>query len=138
MCLYVCLSQKSLFLYSKDLAVSPVSRHIPYSKNLVVSPVSRHFLYSRDLVISPVSRHFPYSKVSRNSKTTKSLEYGKCLKTGETTKSLEKSLFHGIWSFLLFLDTFRIQKCLETVKRQHLTDRPFSKNVTHAGHRPTF
>ena len=33
----VCLSQKSLFLYSKDLVVPHVSRHIPYSKNLVVS-----------------------------------------------------------------------------------------------------
>ena len=54
--------QKSLFLYSKDLGVSHVSRHIPYSKNLVVSPVYRHFPYSR------------YLKVSRNSKTTKSLE----------------------------------------------------------------
>ena len=38
----VCLSQKSLFLYSKDLVVPYVSRHIPYSKNLVVSPVSGH------------------------------------------------------------------------------------------------
>ena len=33
----VCLSQKSLFLYSRDLVISPVSRHIPYSKELVVS-----------------------------------------------------------------------------------------------------
>ena len=30
-CLCVC-RQKSLFLYSKDLVVSPVSRHIPYFK----------------------------------------------------------------------------------------------------------
>ena len=29
-CLCVCLSQKSLFLYSKDLVVPHVSRHIPY------------------------------------------------------------------------------------------------------------
>ena len=28
-CLSVCVSQKSLFLYSKDLAVSHVYRHIP-------------------------------------------------------------------------------------------------------------
>ena len=48
----------------------------------------------------PVYRHFPYSRylnVSRNSKTT---------------KSLEKMTFQGIWSFLLFLDTFRIQGIL--------------------------
>ena len=30
-CLSVCGSQKSLFLYSKDFVVSPVSRHFPYS-----------------------------------------------------------------------------------------------------------
>ena len=29
---------------------------------------------------------------------------------------LTGTLFQGIWSFLLFLNTFRIQKCLETVK----------------------
>ena len=56
---YVCMSQKSLFLYSKDLAVSPVSRHFPYTRYLVISPVSRHFLlYSNQ----------------------------KCLETGEMTK----------------------------------------------------
>ena len=33
----VCLSQKSLFLYSKDLVVSHVYSYIPYSKELVVS-----------------------------------------------------------------------------------------------------
>ena len=47
---------------------------------------------------------------------TNPLEYGKCLETGETTKSLEKSLFQGILSFLLFLDTFEYRKCLETVE----------------------
>ena len=84
-------------MYSKDLAVSPVSRHFPYSKNLVVSPVYRNFPYSRYLVISPVYRHFPYLKVSRNSKTTKSLQI---------------MTFQGILLFLLFLDTFCIQKIL--------------------------
>ena len=49
-CVCVCV-QKSLFRYTKDLAVSPVSRHFPYS---------------RYLVISPVYRHFPHLKVSRN------------------------------------------------------------------------
>ena len=83
-CLCVC-QQKSLFSYSRDLVISPVSRHIPYSKNLVVSPVYRHFPYSR------------YLKVSRNSKTTKSPEI---------------MTLQGIWSFLLFLDTFRIQGIL--------------------------
>ena len=33
----VCLSQKSLFPYSKDLVVSHVYSYIPYSKELVVS-----------------------------------------------------------------------------------------------------
>ena len=36
-CLCVCLSQKSLFLYSRDFVVSHVYSYIPYSKNLVVS-----------------------------------------------------------------------------------------------------
>ena len=31
-CLSVCVSQKSLFLYSKDLVISYVSRHFPFSK----------------------------------------------------------------------------------------------------------
>ena len=43
----MCLSQKSLFLYSKDLVVSQVYRHFPYSKNLVNSPVSRHCLLGK-------------------------------------------------------------------------------------------
>ena len=33
----MCLSQKSLFPYSKDLVVSDVYSYIPYSKELVVS-----------------------------------------------------------------------------------------------------
>ena len=88
---YVCVSQKSLFLYSKDLAVPHVSRHIPCWKNLVVSMfldtfrtqrnwsfltfiahsvlkgiarfhVSWHFPYSKDLVVSHVYSYIPYSK----------------------------------------------------------------------------
>ena len=51
-----------------------------------------------------VYRYFPNSKVSGNSKTTKSLEI---------------MTFQVIRSFLLFLDTFRIQKCLETEKLQN-------------------
>ena len=46
---------------------------------------------------------------------TNPLEYVKCLETGETTKALEIMIFQGIWSFLLFLDTLRIQYCLETL-----------------------
>ena len=34
------------------------------------------------------------------------------------TKKLNPRI-QGIWSFLMFLDTFRIQKCLETGKRQN-------------------
>ena len=60
-CLCVC-QQKSLFLYSKDLSVSHVYRHIPYSRYFVISPVYRHFLYSRYFVISPVYRHFLYPR----------------------------------------------------------------------------
>ena len=33
-CLSVCPTQKSLFLYSRDLVVSHVSRHFPYSVTL--------------------------------------------------------------------------------------------------------
>ena len=47
--------------------------------------------------LEAVSRHFPYLKVSRNSKTTKSLQI---------------MTFQGILLFLLFLDTFCIQKIL--------------------------
>ena len=89
------MSQKSLFLYLRDLVVSPVSRHFPYGNRKMTKviifkgfcrfPVSRHFPYSKNLVISPVSRNFR---------------------------------IQGIWSFLLFPEPFRIQKCLETVKRQ--------------------
>ena len=99
--------------YSKDFVVSPVSRHI---QNLVTPPLP----YSKDLVVSPVSKHFPYSKVSRNSKTTKSLEI---------------MTFQGILLFLLFLDTFRRD---EQENRKVTKSFEFSKNVTHAGHRPTF
>ena len=90
-CVSVCLSQKSLFLYAK---------------NLVVSPVSRHFPDSRDLVVSPVSRHFPFSKVSGNSETTKSLDI--ITFQGILLFILFLTLFciQGILSFLLFLDTF--------------------------------
>ena len=35
-CLSVCVSQKSLFLYSKDLIVSHVYRRIPYSRDFCV------------------------------------------------------------------------------------------------------
>ena len=41
------VSQKSLFLYSKDLVVSHVYSYIPYSKELVNSPVSRHCLLGK-------------------------------------------------------------------------------------------
>ena len=38
-----------------------------------------------------------------------------CLETREITKSLENNnFFQGIWSFLLFQDTFDYGKCLET------------------------
>ena len=36
----------------------------------------------------------------------------------------------GIWSFLLFPDTFRIQKCLETVKQQN--PLKYSKNLVNS------
>ena len=59
---------------------------------------------------------------------TNPLEYGKCLETGETKKSLERSLFQGIWSFLLFLDTLRIQYCLETLFSRDLVVLPVSRH----------
>ena len=40
----VCVSQKSLFLYSRDFVVSPVYRHFPYSRYFVISPVYRHHI----------------------------------------------------------------------------------------------
>ena len=70
--MYVCLSvTKVIILYSKDLVVPHVSRHIPYSKYLVVSmfldtfciegiwsfPCFLTLLYSKDLVVSHVYRH---------------------------------------------------------------------------------
>ena len=43
----VCLSQKSLFPYSKDLVVSHVYSYIPYSKELVVSMFLDTFVVKR-------------------------------------------------------------------------------------------
>ena len=51
----------------------------------------------------PVSRHFNFSKVSGNRKNNQIL--------------WENHYCQGILSFLLFIDTFWIQKCLETEKR---------------------
>ena len=82
------------------MSVCHENAYFPYSKDFVVSPVYRHFTYSRYFVISPVYRH---QKESRNSKTTKSLEI---------------ITFQGVWSFLLFLDTFRRLKiCITKVVR---------------------
>ena len=110
-CLCVCVSQKSLFPYSKELVVSmfPVTFRIQriwsfpcFQTHSVFKEFGRFFClethsYSRDLVFPLVSRHFPYSKMSRNSKTTKSFEI---------------MIFQGILLFLLFPDTFRIQGIL--------------------------
>ena len=72
--------------------------------------------YSKNLVKSPVSGHFPYSKVSGNSKTTKSLEIWERLEDWmvQVMKGFSKELVVS-----MFIDTFRIQKCLETVKRRN-------------------
>ena len=43
----VCLSQKSLFLYSKDLVVSHIYSYIPYSKEMVVSMFPNTFRIQR-------------------------------------------------------------------------------------------
>ena len=59
-----------LFLFQVFTPLGPGRPSGP--RRIVIFPWNNDF--SRDLVISPVSRHFPYSKVSRNSKTTKSLE----------------------------------------------------------------
>ena len=91
----VCVSQKSLFLYSKDLVVSHVYSYILYLKKLVISMfldafrIQRIWLfimfldtfhnqkcletvkrqnplkYSKNLVNSPVSRHCLLGKVGR-------------------------------------------------------------------------
>ena len=76
----MCLSQKSLFLYSKDLVVSHIYSYIPYSKEMVVSMFLDTFRnqkcletvkqqnplkYSENLVNSPVSRPSLLEKVRR-------------------------------------------------------------------------
>ena len=67
--------------------------------------------FSRDFVISPVYKHFLDSKVSGNRKNDQIL--------------WENHYFQGILSFLLFIDTFCIQKCLETEKRPN----PLKKSI---------
>ena len=57
----VCLSQKSLFPYSRDLVVSDVYSYIPYSKDLVVSMFLDTFVL-KIIGRFHVSRHIPYSK----------------------------------------------------------------------------
>ena len=89
-CVCVCLSQKSLFLYSKDLAVSPVSRHFPYSRYLVISPVYRHFLLYSNQKCLETGEMTKSRKCLETGETTKFFEYGMmCLETGETAKSFE-------------------------------------------------
>ena len=121
-CLCVCLSQKSLFLYSKDLVVPHVSRHIPYWKELVVSMfpdtfriqriwsfpcfqshyvfkefgrfhVSRHIPYSKNLVAFSVYRHIPYSRDLVFSPVSRHFPYSKMSRNSKTTKSFEIMIF---------------------------------------------
>ena len=63
----VCLSQKSLFPYSKDLVVSDVYSYIPYSKELVVSMFLDTFVVKRFGLFfcfqcCHENAYFPYSK----------------------------------------------------------------------------
>ena len=110
------MSQKSLFLYSKDLIVSHVYRHLslfksvwkpkkrpnPLKKIIFCQGIWSFLMFIDTFRIQDILSFLlfidtTFQKVSRNSKTTKSLEI---------------MTFQGVWSFLLFLDTFRIQGIL--------------------------
>ena len=95
----------------------PVSGHFPYSRDFIVSlfldtfhiqgilsfPCFQTLSVFKGFCRFPFSRHFKFSKVSGNRKNNQIL--------------WENHYCQGILSFLLFIDTFWIQKCLETEKR---------------------
>ena len=66
-CLCVCLSQKSLFPYSRDFVVSHVYSYIPYSVTPLPysrsfgAPCAERFCTIKGFCRFPVSRHFPFS-----------------------------------------------------------------------------
>ena len=64
---------------------------------------------------NPVSKNFNFSKVSGNRKNNQI--------------PWKNDYCQGILSFLLFIDTFWIQKCLETEKRPN----PLKKNIIFKG-----
>ena len=72
-----------------------------------------HFPYLKDLVVSQVYSYIPYSKELVISMFP------------DTTFRTQK-----IWLFLMFIDTFHNQKCLDTVKRQN--SLKYSKNMVNS------
>ena len=107
-------SFKTLSVF-KGFCHFPVSRHFPFSKvfgNRKNDQIPwKKSLFSRDLVVFPVSKNFNFSKVSGNRKNDQI--------------PWKNDYCQGILSFLLFIDTFWIQKCLETGK----TTKSLENNV---------
>ena len=68
-----------------------------------------YFPFSTDLVVSHVYSYIPYSKEL------------------VVSMFLDALCIQRIWLCLMFIDTFRNQKCLETVKRQN--SLKYSKNL---------
>ena len=59
--------------------------------SMIAAAIPGHYQFSRDLGVSPVSRHFLYSfsffgHGLETGKITKSLEYGKSLETGNIAR----------------------------------------------------
>ena len=92
-------------LWSSELETGKQDQ-IPWQQSLI----------SRDLVFFPVSIHFNFSKVSGNRKNDQI--------------PWKNDYCQGILSFLLFIDTFWIQKCLETEKQPNpLKKTLFSRDL---------
>ena len=58
---------------------------------MIAAAIPGHYQFSRDLGVSPVSRHFLYSfsffgHGLETGKITQSLEYGQCLETGNIAR----------------------------------------------------
>ena len=118
-CLSVCVSQKSLFPYSRDFVVSHVYSYIPYSKNLVVSMFLDTFRIQEIWSFPCFLTHSIIIPYSKNLVVSMFLDTFRIQRIWSLFLFIDTFGIQGIWSFLLYPDTFHIQKCLETVKRQN-------------------
>ena len=73
----------------------------------------------------------PYFRSRTRTERTDRMEVDRsCLCVCVSVSKSHYFCIQRIWSFLMFIDTFRIQKCLETVKRQN--PLKYSKNLVNS------